>query len=78
MKHRLCTILFAALLLSPAFWLQTRGGQISYRDCASGVWHETGVCADALPNAGDRALLHCGLPLADAAALTRALEDFCS
>ena len=69
--------LLALSLLSPAFWMQTRGNAIQYYDRASGLWHETGASADGL-SAADRALLTCGLPLEDDAALTRALEDFCS
>ena len=69
--------LLALLLLSPAFWMQTRGNTIQYYDRSSGLWHETGASADGL-SASDRALLACGLPLEDAAALTHALEDFCS
>ena len=77
MKKYLCSLLCALFLLSPAFWMQTRGGTIQYYDHASGLWHETGASADGL-SAADRALLACGLPLEDASALTHALEDFCS
>ena len=76
-KHWTLAPLLALLLLSPAFWMQTRGNTIQYYDRSSGLWHETGASADGL-SASDRALLACGLPLEDAAALTRALEDFCS
>lgn len=77
MKQYLCSLACALALLSPAFWMQTRGGSIQYYDRASGLWHGTGVSAISL-SAADRALLACGLPLEDSAALTRALEDFCS
>ena len=77
MKQYLCSLVCALALLSPAFWMQTRGGSIQYYARASGLWHGTGVSAAGL-SAADRALLACGLPLEDSAALTRALEDFCS
>lgn len=77
LRHRLVPLL-ASLLLSSAFWMQTRGGKIQYYDRAAGLWHETDVSVASLPNAADRALLAHGLPLDDAAALAHALEDFCS
>ena len=52
-------------------------GAVQYYDYAAGLWHETGASMDGL-SAVDRALLARGLPLEDAAALTRALEDFCT
>ena len=76
-KHWTFAPLLALLLLSPAFWMQTRGNTIQYYDYAAGLWHETGASMDGL-SAVDRALLARGLPLEDAAALTRALEDFCT
>ena len=77
MKKHIISLFCALLLLSPAFWMQTRGDTIQYYDRSSGLWHETGASTDGL-SASDRALLACGLPLENAAALTRALEDFCS
>ena len=56
LRHRLVPLL-ACLLLSSAFWMQTRGGKIQYYDRAAGLWHETDVSVTSLPNAADRALL---------------------
>ena len=74
MKKRIISLFCALLLLTPGFLLRTR---IQYYDYAAGLWHETGASMDGL-SAVDRALLARGLPLEDAAALTRALEDFCT
>ena len=68
MKKRIISLFCALLLLAPGFLLRTRSGRIQYYDYAS---------MDGL-SAVDRALLARGLPLEDAAALTRALEDFCT
>ena len=76
MKKRIISLFCALLLLTPGFLLRTRSGRIQYYDSA-GLWHETGASMDGL-SAVDRALLARGLPLEDAAALTRALEDFCT
>lgn len=76
-NHWILAPLLALSLLSPAFWMQTRGNTIQYYDRSSSLWHETGASTDGL-SAADRTLLARGLPLEDAAALTRALEDFCS
>lgn len=65
MKKRIISLFCALLLLAPGFLLRTRSGRIQYYDYAAGL------------SAVDRALLARGLPLEDAAALTRALEDFC-
>ena len=77
MKKRIISLLCALLLLAPGFLLRARRGQIQYYDYASGLWHKTDAAADGL-SISDRALLVHGLPLEDAAALTHALEDFCS
>ena len=77
MKKRIISLFCALLLLTPGFLLRTRSGRIQYYDYAAGLWHETGASMDGL-SAVDRALLARGLPLAAAAALTRALEDFCT
>ena len=67
----------ALLLLTPGLSAADAGSRIQYYDYAAGLWHETGASVDGL-SAVDRALLARGLPLEDAAALTRALEDFCT
>ena len=77
MKKRIISLFCALLLLTPGFLLRARSGRIQYYDYAAGLWHETDIPARRL-SLTDRALLACGLPLEDAAALTRALEDFCS
>lgn len=74
-------IRIAALLLaicSAPYILCDRGGQIAYYDTAADMWHETGVCTEALVNEADRAALTRGLTFSERAALTRALEDYCS
>lgn len=62
----------------PEYLLCSRDGELVWYSRAEGRWHATGLCADALTNAADRAALHCGLPLESREALTRALEDYCS
>ena len=78
MYKRLFPLLCALILLSPAFLLRSRGGYLQYYEYTAACWHSTCTRSAALPNAADRALLVCGIPLEDRAALTRALEDFCS
>lgn len=70
-----CTGVQAA---QPEYLLRSRDGELVWYSRAEGRWHATGLCADALTNAADRAALHCGLPLESREALTRALEDYCS
>lgn len=74
-------IRIAALLLAACtapYVLCDRSGQIAYYDAAADAWHETGVCTNTLVNEVDRAALTNGLAFSDRAALTRALEDYCS
>ena len=56
------------------FFLIIREGRICYQDVQSGQWTDTGCRIGA----GERALLENGLYFPGRAALTRALEDFCS
>ena len=65
----LCTSADAA-----AYFLTIREGRICYREVQSAQWTNTGCRSGA----GERALLENGLYLPGRAALTRALEDFCS
>lgn len=60
------------------YLLCSRDGALVWYSRAEDRWHTTGLCADALTNAADRAVLRCGLPLESREALTRALEDYCS
>lgn len=77
MKKRIISLFCALLLLTPGFLLRTRSGRIQYYDYAAGLWHETGASMGRSLRSRP-ALLARGLPLEDAAALTRALEDFCT
>lgn len=58
--------------------LAIRGRHICYQEAHTGAWVDTGVCADQTLGAQDRLLLQAGLHLHGRAALSRALEDFCS
>ncbi len=77
MKKRIFPLFWALRRLPRGFLRGPGRGGIKYYDYAAGLWHETGASMDGL-SAVDRALLARGLPLEDAAALTRALEDFCT
>ena len=63
---------------APAYLLRLQGGRICYREMTEDRWTDTGKSALSVPGAEDRALLSRGLLLPGRAALTRALEDFCS
>ena len=70
-------ILCCLQLCSSLYFLQLRRGRVCWYDARQSCWHETDTSAEALlPQ--DRALLSGGLAFDSHAALTRALEDFCS
>lgn len=71
-------ILTLSVWAAPAYTMTVRDGFVAVWDHGSGSWYlQTRIPVSQLPEA-DRDLLHRGLSLADSAALTRALEDFCS
>ena len=83
MKRLAAFLLLAALLTVPAqgaqarYLLRERGGAVCVYDAARGAWRDTGCPAASLPRAARAELLR-GLAFADADALTRALEAYCS
>ena len=77
----LCVLLGSVLpagAAAPRYLLGVRDGFVGWQERPSGLWHSTGVPADALPNAADRAALARGLCVSGRGALSAALEDFCS
>ncbi len=78
MKKQTVSALCCAMCVLCGFVLQTRGGVICWRAVEDTLWHPTAQSADMLPNASDRAALAEGIYAENRAALTRALEDYCS
>lgn len=83
LRRFLLAVLAAAFLslsvwAAPSYTMTVRNGFVAVWDHGSGSWYlQTRIPAGQLPET-DQELLRRGLPLADGAALTRALEDFCS
>ena len=79
-KRRICALLMALGLGIGArtYFLTVKGGRICYREVPGSALVDTGRSVSMLPRAEDRALLSQGVYVAGRAALTRALEDFCS
>lgn len=73
-----CAILLAMGLSAKTYFLTVKGGRICYRELPGAALVDTGRSIFSLPRAEDRALLSQGVYVAGRAALTRALEDFCS
>ena len=73
-----CAILLAMGLGARTYFLTVKGGRICYRELPGAALVDTGRSIFSLPRAEDRALLSHGVYVAGRAALTRALEDFCS
>lgn len=73
-----CAILLAMGLSAKTYFLTVKGGRICYRELPGAALVDTGRSIFSLPRAEDRALLSQGVHVAGRAALTRALEDFCS
>ena len=71
-------ILLAMGLGARTYFLTVKGGRICYREVPGTALVDTGRSIFSLPRAEDRALLSQGVYVAGRAALTRALEDFCS
>ena len=79
-RKRICALLLALELWLGArtYFLTVNGGRICYRELPDCALIDTGRSVSMLPRAEDRALLSQGVYLTGRAALTRALEDFCS
>ena len=79
-KRRICALLMALELGIGArtYFLTVKDGRICYREVPGSALVDTGRSVSMLPRAEDRALLSQGVYVAGRAALTRALEDFCS
>ena len=80
-KHRFGAAISALALCAQCactYFLTARGGEIFYREQTQGAWLDTGVPLSALPSERDRAMISQGIRFPARAALTRALEDFCS
>ena len=73
-----CAILLAMGLGARTYFLTVKGGRICYRELPGAALVDTVRSIFSLPRAEDRALLSQGVYVAGRAALTRALEDFCS
>ena len=73
-----CAILLAMGLGARTYFLTVKDGRICYREVPGSALVDTGRSVSMLPRAEDRALLSQGVDVAGRAALTRALEDFCS
>ena len=82
MKRLIVLVLLCAALTpgvrAEGYLLQAFDGQILYRALPDGDWMAASQSGAALIGAHDRALLARGMYLPSRAALTRALEDFCS
>lgn len=78
MKKQTVSALCGMICALCGFILQTRGGIICWRAEEENLWHQTTQTENMLPNARDRAALEAGIYLEDRAALTCALEDYCS
>ena len=71
-------LLSVSVWAAPAYTMTVQGGFVAVWDHGSESWClRTRIPVGQLPEA-DQALLRRGLALSDGAALTRALEDFCS
>ena len=79
-KRCICALLMALGLGIGArtYFLTVKDGRICYREVPGSALVDTGRSVSMLPRAEDRALLSQGVYVAGRAALTRALEDFCS
>ena len=79
-KRRICALLMALGLGIGArtYFLTVKDGRICYREVPGSALVDTGRSLSMLPRAEDQALLSQGVYVAGRAALTRALEDFCS
>lgn len=74
----LCSAIPTAQAAAPAYTMTIADGFIAVWDHAAGDWHLRSAIPSAMLTEQDRQLLQQGLELPDSAALTRALEDFCS
>ena len=69
---------FRMVFLSLFFLLTVKDGRVCWRETGKSVYVDAGKSVSALPFPRDRELLSQGLVFPNRAALTRALEDFCS
>ena len=74
----LCSVAPAVRAAAPAYTMTIADGFIAVWDYGAGDWHLRSAVPAAILSEQDQQLLRQGLELADSAALTRALEDFCS
>ena len=74
----LCSVAPAVRAAAPAYTMTIADGFIAVWDHGAGDWHFRSAVPAAILSEQDQQLLQQGLELADSAALTRALEDFCS
>lgn len=74
----LCSVAPAVRAAAPAYTMTIADGFIAVWDHGAGDWHLRSAVPAAILSEQDQQLLRQGLELADSAALTRALEDFCS
>lgn len=74
----LCSMVSNVRAAVPAYTMTIADGFIAVWDHCTGDWHLRSAVPAAMLTEQDRQLLQQGLELADSAALTRALEDFCS
>ena len=74
----LCSVAPAVRAAAPAYTMTIADGFIAVWDHGAGDWHLRSAVPVAIFSEQDQQLLRQGLELADSAALTRALEDFCS
>ncbi len=74
----LCSVAPTARAAAPAYTMTIADGFIAVWDHGTGDWHLRSAVPAAILSEQDQQLLRQGLELADSAALTRALEDFCS
>ena len=74
----LCSVAPAVRAAAPAYTMTIADGFIAVWDHGAGDWHLRSAVPAAILSEQDQQLLQQGLELADSAALTRALEDFCS
>lgn len=69
---------FCMVFFSLFFLLTVKDGRVCWRETGKNAYIDAGKSISSLPFPRDRALLSQGLVLPNRAALTRALEDFCS
>ena len=74
----LCSMVPTVCAAAPAYTMTIADGFIAVWDHGAGDWYLRSAVPAAMLTEQDRQLLQQGLELPGSAALTRALEDFCS